>query len=192
MSDEPIFTSVGQALHVSWLMEILPVTQKVSTQVLIETIREQLGKVEARVASTINIGGLSPLEFRGQCAMVRGVCQHHLSKPEFEAVRLRYGWQRSQAEGVQGMSEYLGPLMRLEHALAERALLWSMFHRGNRSGLSLRDIERETGIGRDRLHRASATVKQSMEALERRAYARLQVIFESTGLVPNDRPLQPA
>jgi hypothetical protein len=192
MNEQPIFMSVGQALHVSWLMEVLPVTQKVSTQVLIESIREQLGKVEARVASTINMGGMSPLEFRGQTAMVRAACLHHLSQPEFNAVRVRFGWQRSQGEGVMAMADYLGPTLRLQNELAERALVWSLFHRGNRKGLSLRDIERETGVDHVRLHRAGQSIREAMHTLERRALDRLQPLFERTGLIENPRPLQTA
>lgn len=189
---EPVFTSVGQALHVSWLMEILPVTQKVSTQVLIESIREQLGKVEARVASTINLGGMSPLEFRGQCAMTRGACHHHLTQPEYDAIRVRFGWQRSQADGVCGMADFIGPMAKLDHPMALRALLWSQYHRGNRHGLSLRDIERETGISRQKLTAARGIANRMVQGLEERAHMRLGELFERTGLVEGAETLQPA
>lgn len=184
MISEPVFTSVGQALHVSWLMEILPVTQKVSTQILIDSIREQLGKVEARVNSTINLGGMSPLEFRGQCAMVRGSCEHHLTRAELDAVRLRFGWQLSQAKGVAGMADFLGPMLKLEHDLALRALLWSQYHRGSRKGLALRDIERETGVSIATLSRASKKMRAAVEGLEMRACRGLDGLFVRTGLVP--------
>ncbi len=180
---DPVFTSVGQALHVAFLMEILPVTQKVSTQVLIDSIKQQLGKVEARVSSTINLGGMSPLEFRGQCAMVRSASQNHLTQPEFDAIRLRFGWQRTQAAGVQGIHDYLEPLVQLQGDLALKALLWSLYHRGERKGLSVRDIERETGVPKSTLSEKAGLIRRSVQGLEERAQARLGDLFERTGLV---------
>lgn len=180
---DPVFSSVGQALHISFLMEILPVTQKVSTQILIDSIKQQLGKVEARVSSTINLGGMSPLEFRGQCAMVRSASQNHLTQPEFDAIRTRFGWQRTQAAGIQGIHDYLLPLVQLQGELALKAILWSLYHRGERKGLAIRDIERETGIPKSTLADASGVVRRSVQGLEERAHARLGDLFERTGLV---------
>lgn len=165
-------------------MEILPVTQKVSTQLLIESLREQLGKIEARVASTINMDGMTPLEFRGQCAMVRGSCQHHLTQPEYDAIRLRFGWQRSQAEGVCGVADFIAPLVRIDHPMAMHALLWYRYHRGNRHGLGLRGIERECGISRQRLTASLSIATRAVQALEDRATRRLGDMFLRTGLVP--------
>ena len=68
----PVFRSTQQALHVAFLMGILPVTQKSNTQMLLERLMEEAGvaKVVQR-DGTLNFAGLSPMEVRGQCAMVR-------------------------------------------------------------------------------------------------------------------------
>ncbi len=187
-----VFRSAGQALHVSWLMEILPVTQRVATQVLIDSIREQLGKVERRIESTINLGGMSPLEFRAQCAMVRAASRDHLTQPEYDAVRCRYGHQTSKAEGVMSLSDYLAPMVGLDHDWALRALLWSMYHRGGQRAAdrwSIRRISEETGITTKRLRTAADKARAVAEALDRRAEGNLQDHFYRTGLVPADEAM---
>lgn len=184
---DPIFQNVGQALHVAFLMQILPVTQKVSTQMLIDALRQASGKMEARIASTINMGGMSPLEFRGQCAMVTAAAQHHLMAPEFAAVRSRFGHQLTKAQGVMALAEYLQPQSGIDHNWALRALVWSHYHRGSQRSAdrwSLRDIETETGVPRRRLGEALQVVRDMGNALERRAEVRLEALFARTGLTP--------
>lgn len=187
MTAEPIFQSVGQALHVAFLMQILPVTQKVSTQMLIDALRQASGKMEARIASTINMGGMSPLEFRGQCAMVTAAAQHHLMAPEFAAVRSRFGHQLTKAQGVMALAEYLQPQSGIDHNWALRALVWSHYHRGSQRSAdrwSLRSIEVETGVTRRKLGDALQVVRDTGAALEHRAEVRLEALFSRTGLTP--------
>lgn len=194
--DGSIFTSVGQALHVAFLMAILPPTQRVSTQVLIDSMREQSGKTEARIASTINMGGMSPLEFRGQCAMITSAARNHLPGPEYAAVRARFGHQRTKADGVQALAEYVQAASGVEHDLAVRAVVWSLYHRGSQRAAdrwSLTSIGRETGVSVHALRRCAETVKRMGEALERRAESRLGDLFKRTGVTPaHDETLQTA
>lgn len=187
MTDEPVFQNVAQALHVSFLMAILPVTQKVSTQILIESIRQQLGKTEARIASTINMGGMSPLEFRGQCAMVTAAAHHHLTAPEHAAIRCRYGHQMTKAQGVMALAEYLQARCGIKHDWALRALVWSHYHHGSQRAadrFSLRQIEAETGVPKSTLADAVKHVRDAAAGLEQRAEGRLEVLFARTGLTP--------
>lgn len=191
-----IFQSVGQALHVSFLMAILPVTQRVSTQVLIDSLREQLGKTERRIGSTINMGGMSPLEFRGQCALVVAAARHHLPPPEHAAVRARFGHQNTKADGVLALAEYLQPASGVSNALAVRAIVWSQYHRGSQRAAdrwSLRAIEKETGVTAHALRRCVEVVRKMGESLEVRAETRLADLFERTGLTPpREQSLQTA
>lgn len=193
---DPIFQNVGQALHVSFLMAILPVTQKVSTQMLLDALRQQSGKMEARVASTINMGGMSPLEFRGQCAMVTAAAHHHLPAPEYAAIRARFGHQVTKADGIKSLADYCQALSGIESELAIKALLWSRYHRGSQRAadrFSLRDIEKETGISVQSLRTAATRMGETCDGLERRAEVRLEELFARTGLTPElTRTLQNA
>lgn len=192
---DPVFTSVGQALHVSFLMEALPVTQKVSTQVLIDSIKQQLGKVEARVSSTINLGGMSPLEFRGQCATVRGACENHLPAPELAAIRCRFGWDDpktrciTQSAGMVTLSMYLRPRVQVDPS-ALLGLVGNHYMRAGQRGRqarvarpSLREIHEETGASTQSLRTALEQVRLVGGALERLAQDRLTEYFERTGLI---------
>lgn len=184
---DPIFQSVGQALHVSFLMAILPPTQRVSTQVLIDSLREASGKEEQRMLSTINIGGLTPLEFRGQCALVVSSARHHLQHPEHAAVRARFGHQVTKSDGVRDLADYIGPMSGISSPLAVRALVWSQYHRGGQRAAdrySLRDIEKETGVTIQALRRCADVIRRTGEALDARADSKLGDLFRRTGLIP--------
>ncbi len=185
--DDPIFTSVGQALHVSYLMAILPPTQRVSTQVLIDSIREQIGRAQARAASTINLGGMSPLEFRGQCAMVTAAARDHLAPPEYAAVRARFGHRQTKAQGVRDLADYLAPALQTDNTMAALALTWANYHNGSQRAAdrwSLRAIERETGVSMHTLRTCARLIRERGETLECRAEQRLGALFSRTGVTP--------
>ena len=188
---DAIFSTVGQALHVSYLMEVLPVTQRVSTQVLIDSLRKSSGVTDETPASdrAVNFGGLSPLEVRGQCAMVRQAVTDHLAEPERHAVQARYGHKATQATGVKALAEYLAPVARIEHQTAMLALTWALYQRSrDRRGrhredrITLRQIEAECGVPRSTVGRAQLVVRHHAQALERRAEAGLRELFERTDL----------
>lgn len=181
-----VFQSVGQALFVSFLMEVLPVTQQTSTQILIDGLRKRCGVWDdQRAPSTINFGGLSPLEVRGQCALVRATVQDHLPGPERDALYARFGHQLTKARGVRGLADYIGPLTGVRHEMALLAVTWSLFQPAKRvqDRWSFRAIEEETGVSKSQLHRAAQVIRQQAQALERRADERLTVLFEETELV---------
>lgn len=189
-SGEPVFSSVSQALHVSYLVCHMPPTVRVSTQVLIDGLREQLGRTEARIASTINRDGLSQLEFRGQCALVTAAARDHLPPPEYSAVLSRYAHQVAKAAGVRDLAEYIQPRTGVEHELAVRAVVWSQYHRGGQRAAdrwSLRAISEETGVSLHSLRRCLDVVRQTGDALQARAEDRLGSLFGRTGLVAVER-----
>jgi hypothetical protein len=182
-----VFRSVGQALHVSYLMAVLPPTQRGSTQVLIDSLREQLGKTERRIGSTINMGGMSPLEFRGQCALVTAAARHHLPPPEHAAVRARFGHLTTKVEGVLALAEYVQPASGVSNAVAVGLIVWRQYHRGSQRApdrWSLRAIEKKTGVTVHALRRCAEVARKMGESLEVRAESRLAELFERTGLTP--------
>lgn len=182
-----VFSSAGQALHVSYLMEILPVTQAVSTQILIEWLQRQAGvpPQQQECTRTLNFGGLSPLEVRGQCAIVRASVEHHLPGPERDVVLARYGHQTTKARGVAGVARYVQQLTAVQHDLAVRAVAWGVFHPAARAQdrMSLRDIADETGVSFGQLQRAGQVIRAQRDALLKMAEGRMLALFERTGLV---------
>jgi len=186
-----VFRSTGQALHVSFLMEILPSTQKGGTQIVIESLKRAQFVIDCAGMHTINSSGLSPLELRGQCAMVRGSVDHHLPETERAVVWARFGHQLRKAHGVLRLSAYLAALVPLSGE-ALKALTWSCFvpmgtgrdrRNGRRNDWSLRKLERQYGVPKATLHDARQAIRYHAGHLEREAESRLQALFERTGLI---------
>jgi hypothetical protein len=185
---EPIFSSVGQALFVSYAIEGEPALQRGTTQVLIESIRQQLGQVERRLASSINAQGMTPLEFRGQCAMVRASAEA-LPDPEAAVILAVYGKQATMTKprGVIAFRNYIKPSSGIDNDIALAALCWNVFHRDGRRAerISLRQIEAESGIPKSTLGRVAVSIQDAARRLRVRAEDRLQSRFQAAGLVPS-------
>lgn len=199
----PVFRNVGQALHVSFLMEELPVTQKTSTQALIRILREAAGKPEQRqgnAAGTLNFAGLSPLEVRGQCAMVRAAAHDHLTRPEFDAVRARYGRHLPSArvftrrDGIRGIADYASVLAGLDHDEAMLACTTWFYVKPARIAdrFELQDVAREYGLHINQCKAAIKAIRKVTDMLEKRADARLHTHFVATGLVEDESNLTTA
>lgn len=183
----PIFNSVQQCLHFSFLMEILPATQKSQMQAMIERMLEDMGIVQERVKSTINFGGLNALEIRGQCAMVRGAVLHHLPKPEADAIYARYGHQVCKAGGVRGIRDYSQLMLSTHNDMATLTMAWSVFGSARqREDFSTRKIATEYGLSQSTVTRDVQVIVRTGRTLEGRAVERLTPIFERGGLVGID------
>lgn len=163
---EAVFKSVGQALHVSFLMEVLPCLTSSST---------------AWTPRRTDDHGLSRLELRGQCALVRAAVQDHLPEPEKMVVWARYGHLRTRADGLLGVSAYLEGVSKLRSEAARLSVLRSMFEKSR--SLSLRAIEKETGVPRSTLHEARLVLREHAATLEAAAEERLSALFGRTALV---------
>jgi len=190
---DPVFVTVGQALHVAFLMEVLPPTQKGPTQIFIEDMMrrrfnlDQLSATERR----LNTSGLSPLELRGQCAIIRACVQDHLPAPERAAVWSRYGHHRTKVEGVRGLVAYLGSMCPMQHREAQLALTWAIYtpravtpdRHGRSRDWSLRDISKRYDVPRSTLGETRQLIKQHGQRLESVGEDRLGELFDRTGLV---------
>lgn len=181
---DPVFQSVEQALHFSFLMDVLPATTKSTMQVMIQRRAEEMGLAPKGERGSINFSGLTALEVRGQCAMVRGAVAHHLPAPEQAAVHARYGHQVAKAEGVRGMRDYCLPRLRVRGDGPTLAVCWKVY--GSllqRESLSLRRMEEEFGTPKTTISRDVAEVARAGRALEGMAVDRLRPLFEADGLV---------
>ena len=184
VAEQPIFQSVEQALHVAHLMEILPATQKSQMQAMIERMTENKGIVQEREKGTVNFGGLSPLEIRGQCAMVRASVVHHLPKPEADAVHARFGHQACKAQGVKGVRDCCLPMMSTQDDIATLTMAWGVFGtRSQRDDLSVRRIATEYGLSASTVGRDMQVIRNTGRLLANRGIERLSAMFERQNLV---------
>ena len=192
---EGIFRDTGQALHVAFLVETLPPSQRSFMQAMIEAHMKACGIWdEAKPTNrTINFGAMSPLEIRGQCAMVRAAVDHHTSPPEAMAIKAHYGQQKTKAVGVAGLVEYLLPLLRSGKRDAALALAWGLYgSQRQRQALSVRAIAEEYGMSKDAAWREQKTIREAGQGLFVRGVSSIDSMFRSSGVVVDEESLQAA
>ncbi len=182
---EAMFESVGQALYVSYLMEILPVYPTSIMQVIYDdqNKRNQIWD-DVKKDRTINFIGLSALEVRGQCALIRRAVDRNLDVHEIAVIKSYYGHQKTKSDGVRGFVEYLTWLLPIKNKDAILALGWSVFvTRKQRDGLSIAAISKEYGLDRRLARDAQMRIINDGQLLFSRAMNKLRPEFEISGIV---------
>ena len=185
----PVFKSTRQALHVSYLMETLPVTQKSQMQAIIEQLMRERGLVEQfdPRERTINFSGLTPMEVRGQCAMVVNATKTHLTPFQLAAVQCRYAHGRRQGDGVRVLAHYVAPQLSTSNRLAVMALIWGLFAgKKHKHDFTLRAIASEFGLSHATLGRDQRQIAKTQRALEAEAVNALDAYFTFTELVDDE------
>lgn len=181
--NDPIFRTVGQALYVAYVIEVTPLTQKGGTQIVIEDIMRRGGyqsEVKVRSDRNINLAGMTPLEFRAQCAIVRQAVDA-LDAPHRHSLHARYGRQQTRASGVKGLAELLGPLCNSRKDSAISALIWAIYD--EKGDWSLRRLEREFGVGKNTLHRDQLLLRKLTQRWQSLGEHNLDTKFTNAGLV---------
>lgn len=185
-----IFKSAEDALFFSYLMEVLPATQPSIMQSMLEQHMKACRVWSAPTQPDerrIDLRGLNPLEIRGQCAMVRGIVDHHLTAPEAAAIRSSYGHALTKSTGVRALAEYVAPLLTTTNATAVLALAWGAFgNEQQRAGFAIRDVAEEFGLQRSTLQRDRAVIRRMGRDLKARAIDRINAKFRESGLLCSD------
>lgn len=204
---EPIFKSVGQALFVAYAMEITGASPRGTMETVRHLLEERLWGAPARLAErTINIGDLTPLEFRAECARIRKFVTERLAPFERDATWARFGHAATKEQGIRGLHDYYRSICTIRNDSATLALMQSIYKPGARRrvplpdpmgrGLqeykrqvrtrdewSLRKIEEEFGISRMTLQRQQASLRDLTHKLELRSQAKLEAHFLFIGLI---------
>lgn len=185
MTGPAVFRSVQQALHVSFLMAQLPVTQKGSTQTLLEALMEEAGVAkDVRRDGTLNFAGLSPMEVRGQCAMVRGAVLHHCSAMERHAIHAWFAHDASKAEGVRELRDYCSARFTIDIRAAQTLIVWHINVQGRARDLCTeRAIAAEHKLSQSTVHRNIVVASQTCAMLRNAGMRRLDALFQRDGLV---------
>lgn len=183
---QAVFRSVHQALHVAFLMAVLPPTQKSNTQALIEQLMRDAGVLrEVEHDGTLNFQGLSPLEVRGQCAMVRGAVEHHCTEPERMAIWAWFAHDENKARAISYLCDWCTPYWTVESRPARMMMTWrANLTEGSAAArqCSVRDVEGEFGIPKSTAHRNVLAVSKACRGLREQGINRLTALFESGGL----------
>lgn len=185
MSNQAIFRSVNQALHVSFLIASLPVTQKGNTQAAIERLLQEAGiRQEVVRDGTLNFKGLSPMEVRGQCAMVRGAVEHHCTALERFAIWAWFSHTEDKAEGVRQLRDFCEPGFTVQSPQAQMLMVWAVHATGRaRDICTQRAIAAEHELSQSTVHRNMQMVAKTAGRLRRQGMDRLEPMFRRDGLV---------
>jgi hypothetical protein len=192
LRSDAIFRSVSQALHVAFVIDVLPVTQKSNTQVLIERLMEDAGVARsARDEGSVNFSGLSPMEVRGQCAMVRAAVRHHCTDVEAHALHAWFADQNASEKilGVHAMRDQARArcLFTVEAPAAQLLIAWHIHASGRlRDQVTERAIADENGLSQSTVHRNIVAVRKMASGFRRQGMDRLEALFARDGLV--ERP----
>lgn len=186
---EAIFKTISQAIYVAFAMEIIPATSKSTTQIVIEDLMRSCGKVFDPVETSINAKGMSALEFRGQCSIIRGNVEALLLAPERDALWARYGQVDKdfhvfrKSKGIDGLSLYLEPICNIKGD-ALKALLWNFYWTDKKQKPpSLRDISDEFEVPKTNLIRTKQIIGRYGAQLEMKAFQRLSLVIKAGDMV---------
>lgn len=78
--NQAMFRSTSQALHFSYMIQAYEVSVENIMSKAIRAIMKELGIWNEGDPSTVDFSGLSPLEIRGQCAMIRAIVRDRLPR----------------------------------------------------------------------------------------------------------------
>lgn len=194
---DAIFRSTQQALHVAYLVMSEPVREKNGLRLTLIRIIESLGTLNKRQAAfldylygsadgTVNFAGLSPLEVRGQCAMITAAVMHQLPLAERYAIWVRYARGTQRKEGVIWMSKKLRATLNITNLNAVRYLVaeQSLPKDARDPEKTFKYISEQTGVPIRTLERAAARIRTHMRTLENRAYNVLTPMFMRDSVIP--------
>ncbi len=193
-----IFKSATQAIWMAYLLEGLPVKRASGLQMAIDEALKALGQAEPRQASTVNFGGLSDLEVRGQAAMIRYAVEAMISKPQSWAIRARYGMtviryeagQRTMSFGgdrqicIRELAKHLAPGYDTMPTDAVKLLIARLCASEDCMQPSFRQIEQATKTSKSALERAEKRLKKQVFSLIRIGIDELSPFFERDGVIP--------
>jgi hypothetical protein len=193
---EAVFRTVNQALHVAHMMASLPPTSKSNTQAIIEQLMRDAGVLrEVENDGTLNFQGLSPLEVRGQCAMVRGAVVHHCTEAERMAIWAWFAHDETKAQGVRYLREWCAPRFTLDGDHLRTLITWRASVTDDSKAArhcSMRDIAGEHGLAKSTVQRNIAAISKACRGLRERGASRLEAMFIAHGLVDNPVISEPA
>lgn len=192
-----IFQTTEQALHVSFLILSIPAMgENKFRQFLIRAMEDTpnlssrqsawLDQLRGERSASVDFGGLSQLEVRGQCAMIVAAVTDRLPPTESAALLSRYGIGESQQQGVVRLALHARRSCGLGLKPCAKLTARHYLPRRHRDELSLRDLADEFKVTKDKIQRAALWMTKHYSTLEKLAIARLDPKFKAQGVVETE------
>lgn len=204
--EEAVFESVGQAVHVSFLIMAQEAKQDAPLRAALIRAMESvqlsgrqrcwLDQLRGEQSGSINFGGLDGNEVRAQCAMVLQAVKHRLPKAEMWVLQAKYGqtdyedvdgkrrfaFSPERIDAIKGLADYLAPLIANVPARAVDCLLGLIFANHKKVDITFRDIAQSFGGSHVKYFRAAVKLKKHLRQLEQMALDRLEARFVAQGV----------
>jgi len=198
--NQAMFRSTSQALHFSYMIQAYEVSVENIMSKAIRAIMKELGIWNEGDPSTVDFSGLSPLEIRGQCAMIRAIVRDRLPGPEAWAIQARYGvneittidgkkrfvFSSERQEAIMNLGNWMAPSFPNFNPLAVDILIAKAVGALNKkqsNGITFREMAEQFGLSHGAYHHAMKQVGERLIALESRAIDTLTPEFERDGVV---------
>jgi hypothetical protein len=190
---EPIFRSTGQAVHFAFVIEACDAAIDSPMGIALRRIMKAMGVWDSGTPPSIDFGNLSPMEVRGQCAMIRAAVHDRLPDLERWAVQARYGIRVARRDGdppvfsrdrwaaIRSIGAALAPALDVEAQAA--TLLVARAIDARTCHITVRRMVEDFGRSAMFWSRAARTVRDRLYALENSAFDRLEPSFIADGLV---------
>jgi hypothetical protein len=199
-----IFRDVSTALTTSFGMNARPALEANSTRQALTVIalarpaqnRMQSDYVKRLIGTpsrNVDFSGLTKLEVRAECALVRKTAVERLEAPHASAVLARFGKTHSEREaGIDGLATHLCGIGKCERASplgeparveAVRMLIVRRYRpQAFRKGFSFRSIAERTRVPKSTLARIANLIEHEADVLEAEALAQLELILVPRGV----------
>ena len=172
-----IFQSTEQALHVSFLILSVPAMgENKFRQFLIQVLEQApnltkrqevwLEQLRGERSGTVDFGGLSQMEVRGQCAMIVAAARDRLPSTESAALLARFGIGEDQQLGVVRLALHARRSCGLGLKPCAKMTARHYLPRRRRDELSLRDLADEFNVTKDAMQRAALWMRKHYSAIE--------------------------
>jgi hypothetical protein len=179
-----IFKTSGQAIHFSYVIQAYDASPQSQMAIIMRNGVRQMDRSDASSGPKINFGGLTPLEVRGQCAMIRACVQDHLQPREAWALEARYSRDRDTKRfAIRELANYYGPVLGISADLV-LALMWRQHvEKSRQKDFSLRAIASDYSVPYSTVQRAAKALDEHLHALEGMALSNLHGRFVEAGVI---------
>lgn len=190
-----IFRTTSQAIHFSFIIQAYEASPDSPMSAAIRRFMMENG-IWRDKPSTVSFGGLSQLEVRAQCAMIRAIVSDQLPGPEAWAIQARYGlneivlengdrrpvFSRERYEAIMNLGNWFAPSFGDMSQLVVDLLVARAVD-SRVAKITYRQIEERFGVNKDRSNRAVGRMRTQICALEEMGLNRLEPAFIRDGLV---------
>lgn len=202
-----IFETVGQALHVAFLIMSVEAQQDSPLRKALIRIMDNvtlsadqtdwLSQLRGTASSTVNFGGLSSNDVRAQCAMITLAVQSKLPETEMWALQAKFGHMETEGskenmrialsleriEAIKSLSRWLAPVFSGISMFAMDCLIAKVYANHMRTTISFRDLAAAFGGEKTKYQRVYPQIKAHLQALENMGMMRLEPYFIEQGIV---------